>query len=120
MSGAVMTTRTLLALALLWACLCLWACGAPSPAAPADAGRPPEDGGAPPPMADGSMPDPDAAVLPPPIFVPGGTSLDELAARLAPGEWAELETEGFGTALLSSCDDHSIFEWANDAIWDPI
>ena len=56
-------------------------------------------------------------------LVPGvanATELGDAALELEPGEWVELQTEGYGQDLLFACDGiHSIFEWANKGVWDP-
>ena len=47
--------------------------------------------------------------------------LSDAAEALQPGEWTELQTQGYGESLLSACKGGStIFEWANKAVWDPV
>jgi len=50
------------------------------------------------------------------------TALGTLAASMAPGTWAELQTIGFGGgAFLEPCGDLSnIVEYADSATWDPV
>lgn len=46
------------------------------------------------------------------------TELAKLAARMKPGEWAELKTAGYGTDLLR-VQNHHILEYTDTAVWDP-
>jgi len=47
--------------------------------------------------------------------------LSDAADGLQPGEWTELQTQGYSESLLSACKGGStIFEWANKAVWDPV
>jgi hypothetical protein len=51
-----------------------------------------------------------------------GTSLADLAARLKPGEWGELATNGFNydAVLSTSRSPNSIFAYSDDAVWDTV
>jgi len=46
------------------------------------------------------------------------TELAKAAQRLKPGEWAELNTEGYGTELLN-VQSHHILEYTDTAVWNP-
>lgn len=46
------------------------------------------------------------------------TALGELAARMKPGEWAELKTKNFSRALLETPGSF-ITSFSDDAVWDP-
>ncbi|MBI3822377.1 MAG: hypothetical protein HY289_06825 [Planctomycetes bacterium] len=46
------------------------------------------------------------------------TELAKLAARMKPGEWAELKTEGYAIDLLK-VQRHHILEYTDAAVWDP-
>ena len=48
------------------------------------------------------------------------TVLGDLAASLQPGEWAELNSNGFGYDLLDAGSAHHILEYTEDAKWDPV
>ncbi len=47
------------------------------------------------------------------------TALEALAARMEPGSWAELATEGFGQRLLDVGGAQSVLLLAEEAAWDP-
>ncbi|HXH12491.1 MAG TPA: hypothetical protein VNP04_22320 [Alphaproteobacteria bacterium] len=51
-----------------------------------------------------------------------GTVLGDLAARMQPGAWVELQTNGFNNGkILEPClDGSNIVEYADNAMWDPI
>lgn len=50
-----------------------------------------------------------------------GTVLGDLAARMSPGTWAQLQTDGFNNGkILEPClDGSNIVEYADNATWDP-
>jgi hypothetical protein len=48
------------------------------------------------------------------------TVLGDLAASLQPGQWAELNSTGFGKSLLDAGGGHHILEYTEDAKWDPV
>jgi hypothetical protein len=48
----------------------------------------------------------------------GDTELATLAARMKPGEWAELKTTGYSADLLK-VQSHQILEYTDTAVWDP-
>ncbi|MEM6995366.1 MAG: hypothetical protein AAF721_32960 [Myxococcota bacterium] len=49
------------------------------------------------------------------------SELGDAAAALAPGAWVVLDTDGYGPGLIDACDGvHTILEWANVGVWDPI
>jgi hypothetical protein len=47
------------------------------------------------------------------------TSLSQLAASMAPGTWAELQTVGLSEDLLQVGGYRSIFEYTDEGVWDP-
>src|SRR5262245_41229438 len=53
-----------------------------------------------------------------PVAADAPTELAKLAARMKPGDWAELKTEGYGTDLLK-VQNHQILEYTDTAVWDP-
>jgi len=53
-----------------------------------------------------------------PVAADAPTELAKLAARMKPGDWAELKTEGYGTDLLK-VQNHHILEYTDTAVWDP-
>lgn len=53
-----------------------------------------------------------------PVAADGQTELAKLAARMKPGEWAELKTAGYSAELLR-VQNHHILEYTDTAVWDP-
>lgn len=47
------------------------------------------------------------------------SALGELAAKMAPGDWAELKTTGYSTSLITTGTDN-ILNYSNSAVWDPV
>src|SRR5262245_27040607 len=53
-----------------------------------------------------------------PVAADAPTELAKLAARMKPGDWAELKTEGYGADLLR-VQNHHILEYTDTAVWHP-
>ncbi len=54
-----------------------------------------------------------------PLLAWGGTVLGDLAAKMPPGTWAELNTSGFSGAFLETAPGAPITIYADSAAWDP-
>lgn len=49
------------------------------------------------------------------------SALSDAADTLQAGDWMEFNTQGYGGSLLDACDgEHSILEWSNKAVWNPV
>ena len=53
-------------------------------------------------------------------FLASATVLGDLARSMSPGTWAELNCTGFTKSLLDGGGGHHIFEYTDDAVWDPV
>ena len=50
----------------------------------------------------------------------GASALSDAAAALQPGQWVQLSTQNFNSALLDDGASYDVFYYSEDMTWDPV